>query len=192
VGDRAHADELLAPLRALRPVNDTIEVVPMPALSHLHMDPEQPMPGAGDGVMLSALPPDALAAFVEVAGAGADFPLVSVELRHLEGELGRARPENGALSSIEAQYALYAVGMAGDPELERAAKQQVEAVKAAMAPWTAKHMYMNFAETTRDASSFWNEQAYRRLQHIKAAVDPDGRIRSNHPVTTQSMVAAAA
>jgi hypothetical protein len=117
---------------------------------------------------------------------------VSAELRHLEGELDRGRPENGARASIDAQYALYAVGIAAEPALEQAGKQQVDAVKAAMAPWTAKHMYMNFAETTRDVSSFWNEQAYRRLRHIKAAVDPDDRIRSNHPVAIPPAVAAAA
>ena len=45
VGDRARADELLAPLRALGPVNDTIRIVSMPELSHVHMDPERPGPG---------------------------------------------------------------------------------------------------------------------------------------------------
>jgi UDP-N-acetylenolpyruvoylglucosamine reductase len=190
VGDPAQAGELLSPLRKLGPVSDTIDVVPIPALSHLHMDPEQPMAGAGDGVMLSALPPDALAAFVEVAGAG--FPLVSVELRHLEGELGRDRPENGALSSIGAQYALYAVGVAADPQLELAAQRQVEAIKTAMVPWTAEHMYMNFAETSRDPASFWTEQAYHRLRRIKAAVDPDDLIRSNHPLAATPATAAAA
>jgi hypothetical protein len=49
VGDPAQADELLAPLRALGPVNDTTATVPMPALSHLHMDPEQPVPGLATG-----------------------------------------------------------------------------------------------------------------------------------------------
>jgi FAD binding domain len=46
LGDPAEADELLAPLRALGPVNDTIATVPVPVLSHLHMDPEEPVPGA--------------------------------------------------------------------------------------------------------------------------------------------------
>ena len=44
-GDRARADELLAPLRALGPVNDTIRIVSVPELSHVHMDPERPGPG---------------------------------------------------------------------------------------------------------------------------------------------------
>jgi hypothetical protein len=182
LGDPAQADELLAPLRALGPINDTIATVPIPALSHTHMDPEQPVPGAGDGLMLAELPPDALDALVEVAGADARFPLLSVELRHLGGEFRCARPEHGALASIEAQYAMYAVGMVPEPELEPPVLTQVQSVKQALAPWSARHMYLNFAETQRDPSTLWTEQAYHRLRRIKAAVDPDSVIRSNHPI----------
>ena len=182
VGDPAHADELIAPLRALGPINDTIAKVPMPALSHLHMDPEQPVPGVGDGLMLADLPPEATDAFIESAGAGAQFPLLSVELRHLGGELTLARPEHGALASIGGQYAMYAVGMTPIPELEAPVGAQVEAVEAALSPWAAAHMYLNFAETPRESATFWTEQAYHRLRRIKATVDPDGMIRSNHPI----------
>ena len=182
VGDPAQADELLAPLRALGPVNDTIQTVPMPALSHLHMDPEHPVPAAGDGLMLAELPAEALDAFVDVAGEGAQFPLLTVELRHLGGELGRPHPANGALSSIDAQYSMYAAGMVPVPELEGPVRAQVTAVKAALAPWAASRMYLNFAETQGDPARFWSEQAYQRLRRIKATVDPDNLIRSNHPV----------
>jgi FAD/FMN-containing dehydrogenase len=183
VGDPGQADELLAPLRALRPVNDTIATIPMPALSHLHMDPEQPAPGIGDGLMAGHLPAAAVDAFVEVAGARARFPLLSVELRHLGGEFGRARPENGALSSIEAQYAMFAVGMTPVPELNAPVRAQVGAVKDALTPWAARQMYLNFAENPQwSPSTFWTEQAYRRLRRIKAAVDPGNVIRANHPI----------
>ncbi|HWX96204.1 MAG TPA: FAD-binding oxidoreductase [Solirubrobacteraceae bacterium] len=182
VGDSAQADGLLAPLRALGPIDDTIASVPMPALSHLHMDPEQPVPVLADGLMLNQLPAEALDAFVAVAGGGAESPLLSVELRHLGGELGRAQPQNGALSSIQAQYALLAVGLVPAPELESRARAQVAAVKEALAPWASRHMYLNFAETRRDPRSFWTEQAYRRLRRIKARVDPGNIIRANHPI----------
>ena len=70
VGDAAQADELLAPLRALGPVNDTVQTVPMPALSHIHMDPEQPVPGFSDGMLLGELPTTAAVdAIVAAAGA---------------------------------------------------------------------------------------------------------------------------
>ena len=186
LGDPAHADGLLAPLRALGPSNDTITTVQMPALTHLHMDPEQPVPAAGDGLMVDHLSAGALDTFVEVAGAHAQFPLVSIELRHLGGELRRSRPEHGALDSIDADYAMGAVGIVPAPELEAPARAQVQAVQAALSPWAARHTNLNFAETQQDAATFWTEQAYHRLRRIKAAVDPDDLIRSNHPICAQT------
>ena len=56
LGASAEADRLLAPLRAIGPVMDTVKTVPASALSHLHMDPEHPVPGAGDGLLLGSLP----------------------------------------------------------------------------------------------------------------------------------------
>jgi hypothetical protein len=182
VGEPAQAEELLAPLRALGPISDTIGTVPMPVLSRLHMDPEHPVSGFGDGLMIADLPEQALDAFVDVAGQTAEFPLLTVEVRHLGGALGRPHPAHGALSSIEAQYSLFAAGMVPAPELEAPVRAQVEAVKAALAPWAASRMYLNFADTQRDPASFWTEHAYSRLRRIKAAVDPNDLIRSNHPI----------
>ena len=181
-GEPAHADELLAPLRALGPVNDTITTVPVPALSHLHMDPEQPVPGTGDGMMIDQLPAAAIDAFVQAAGPGAAFPLLSVEMRHLGGEFARPRPGNGALACLDAHYMLFAVSMTPVPELVAPVTAQVEMVKNALAPWGARQMYLNFAETQQPAAPFWTEQAHQRLRRIKANVDPDDMIRSNHPI----------
>jgi hypothetical protein len=49
----------------------------MPALSHMHMDPEQPVPGVRDGLMLATLPSEALNALIDVAGAGAQVRWVT-------------------------------------------------------------------------------------------------------------------
>ena len=54
LGTPAEADTLLAPLRALRPVTDTIQTIPAKALSHLHMDPEQPSASVSDALTLSS------------------------------------------------------------------------------------------------------------------------------------------
>ena len=60
--------------------------------SHLHMDPEHPVPGAGDGdAARRAAAREAIDALVAVAGPGSGSPLLSVELRHLGGALGRPR-----------------------------------------------------------------------------------------------------
>jgi len=182
LGDQALADELLAPLRALRPVNDTIATITVPELLHVHVDPEQPAASLADGLMLSRLPDQAIAALVSTAGTNATFPLASVEVRHLGGELGRDRPDNGALASLQASYLLLAAGITPTPDLEAPARAQIGAVEDALAPWIAPHMYLNFSETSRPRATLWTEPAYQRLRQIKARVDPDDVIRSNHPV----------
>jgi FAD/FMN-containing dehydrogenase len=182
IGPRAEADELLAPLRALEPAMDTIETMPVGALVHVHMDPDHPVPNAGDGLLLAELPSEAVDELVRVAGAASGSPLLSVEVRHLGGELGRVRAECGALDSIEADYALFAVGIAPTPEAKAAIDAHLAVVRQAMSPWQARHMYMNFAESNREPSSFWSTANYERLRQIKARVDPADMIRSSHPV----------
>jgi FAD/FMN-containing dehydrogenase len=182
VGDPATADELLVALRALGPVNDTIQTIPAAALLELHLDPQNPVPAVGDGLTLAELPPAAIDAFVDAAGAEAAFPLLSVEVRHLEGELGRDRTANGALSSIEAKYLMYAVGMAPTPDAQPAVGAQVTTVKRAMAPWAGRHMFLNFAETRTPMDTLWTASALERLRAVKATVDPDILLRANHAI----------
>jgi hypothetical protein len=43
-------------------------------------------------------------------------------------------------------------------------------------------MYLNFTETQRPVELLWTEEAYWRLRHVKAQVDPNDMIRANHPV----------
>jgi len=181
-GDPAQADALLAPLRALGPVNDTITTVPMPALSHLHMDPEQPVPGAADGMLVGSLPTEAVDAFINAAGPGAALPLLTAEIRHLGGELARPRPGNGALACLDAGYVLHAASPVPVPELAGPVTAQIQTIKGALAPWAAWQMYLNFAETQHPEAPFWTNHAYQRLRQIKANVDPGDMIRSNHPI----------
>lgn len=91
-GDPRVADDVLAPLRALGPAIDTMAVVPVSELSAVHMDPDQPAPVYGDGMTLADVTPDTVQALVAAAGPHSGFPLLSVELRHLEGALGRGSP----------------------------------------------------------------------------------------------------
>ena len=181
LGERETA-ELLQPLRELGPAMDTFATIPVEKLKHLHMDPEHPVPGAGDGMLLGDFPEAAIDELVAAAGAGSRSPLLSVEVRHLGGALARIHPGHGALATIEAGFALFAVGIAMTPEMGAAVRAHVEVVRAAMAPWDAGRDYLNFTERRERGERLFGSSTYKRLQTVKAAVDPGDVFRSNHPV----------
>ena len=85
-----------------------------------------------------------------------------------------------------AKYAMFAIGVTPTPELQSAVHSQVTAVKRTLEPYAAAQMFLNFADEARPAGTFWPDHAYRRLQRIKATVDPHDVIRSNHPIAPAS------
>jgi hypothetical protein len=180
--DEAATSELLRPLRELRPAMDTFATIPIARLSSLHMDPEHPVPGAADGMLLRDFPEEAIDAIVAAAGAGSGSPLLSVEVRHLGGALGRRQPGHGALATVEAGFAMFAVGVAMTPKLGAAVRAQIEIVQAAIASWDAGRDYLNFTERRERGERLFGGTTYRRLQTVKGKVDPADVFRSNHPV----------
>jgi hypothetical protein len=128
------------------------------------------------------LPTGAIDTFVRTAGPEADTPPVWAELLPIGGELKRTRPASGALAAIDAEYQLSAGGPAPSPQAVPAAGRSVAAVLTAMRPWAARRCTSTSADTSRDPASFWTPKACDRLRRIKAAVDPDDLIHSNHPV----------
>ena len=179
VGDEAEGEKLIAPFRALEPTLDTVATVPMPALGHLHMDPETPVPGAGEGMLLSDFTAEAVDAVVE---SSVGSSLISVEVRHLGGAIGRPSPQHGAVSHFDADFLLFGVGITPGPEAHAAVLADVERLIGAMAPWDSGSMYLNFSEVDLNQGSRWTEQAFHRLRRIKARYDAGDVIRSNHPV----------
>ena len=178
-GSEREGREIVAPLRGLAPLMDTIELIPVQALSQLHMDPDHPVPGSGDGMALEDLDSEAIDSIVATTVGS---PLLSVEIRQLGGAIGRSRAEHGALAALEAPFLLYAVGITPTPDAGRAVESTVDSLRAALAHLEAPHTYLNFAESKREAKTLWSETSYHRLRRIKAAVDPENLIRSNHEV----------
>jgi UDP-N-acetylenolpyruvoylglucosamine reductase len=179
LGDEAEGAALLAPLRALGPVMDTVATIPLTELSRLHMDPEGPAPGAGDGGMLTDVDAGLVDAVVDLTVGS---PLLSVEIRHLGGAVARPRPGHGAVSHFDAPFVVFAVGIAPTPEAKEAVEDAAAALLDALAPWQAEHTYLNFAETRRGSGSLFTAESLERLRRIKGEVDPDDVIRSNHPL----------
>jgi hypothetical protein len=150
-------------------------------LATLHMDPPEPVPGAGDGMLLGDFSGAAIDAVVGAEGPGTDSPLLSLEVRHLGGAAGRADPEHGVLAAIDAPYSLFAVGMAADPEMKRAVLQRLDDLHAALEPWDAGR-FLNFTERPGNTGRMFSDEAYRRLRDIKSKYDPDNLIQANHEI----------
>ncbi len=182
LGDEASGHELLRPLRDLEPEIDTFATVPARGLTELHQDPPGPVPGAGDGWLLETLDAAGAAAIVEAAAMDGTAPLVSLEIRHLEGALGRRDPNGGVLSHFEAAYAVYGVGALMGPVTREAVLARLAEVRAASAPWAARTTYFNFAESDVDPSDLYPGRSFDRLAEIRAAVDPDGLFRARHTI----------
>ncbi|MFB9308548.1 FAD/FMN-containing dehydrogenase [Agromyces hippuratus] len=188
--DPAKVDELLAPLRALVPEVDTVHPQASAELLQLHMDPPQPVPGFGDGMLLAELTPAAIRAFVDAVGPDASSALLSAEVRHLGGMMdpGVARaaasvqgtPQPGVTAGFDAGFLLFGVGIAM-PDNGEALAASLGRLLSAVEPWSAGSDYLNFAEHARPAERFFGDDL-ERLRAVKQAVDPTGVMRSNHPI----------
>jgi FAD/FMN-containing dehydrogenase len=182
VGDEASAHAIMAPLRALEPEIDTFAMIPPAGLSHIHMDPEHPVPGLSSTAMLDALPVEAADTFVDLGRPGR--ALMMVELRHVGGAL--SRPGTGALRRLDGQYVMFALGVPMDPAMVPAIEAHLALAAAAMTPYGHGRGYANFSETPKDPAAFFGADAYARLRRIKAEVDPGDVFQGNHPIAPAS------
>jgi FAD/FMN-containing dehydrogenase len=180
IGDEADGADLIAPLRELGPELDTLATIPASALQTLHMHPEEPVPGKGAGMMLDSFTPEAIMRITEIARP--ESPLLSVEVRHVGGELGRTAPGSGVLGSLDAEYMLFAVGIPMSPEMEAGIERDVARLQRGLARWDSGRMYLNFAEEPRSGRSLFGEDGYARLRRVKTEVDPDNLFHANHQV----------
>jgi FAD/FMN-containing dehydrogenase len=179
LADEAAGSEIVRKLRELGPELDTFASIPPTSLTTLHMDPEHPVPGAGDGGMLSDLTVEAIDVVVEKFVGS---PLLTFEFRHLGGALAVAAPEHGALVSLEGRFLYFVAGIAPTPAARVAVDRQVELVKAALGRWDAGRTLPSFMEKPTDSHGFYTDDTYRRLRAIKGRVDPHDLFRANHPI----------
>ncbi len=174
------AAELLAPLRALAPEIDTFARIPTPALTRIHMDPEGPTPGVSGHLLLDGFDGGTADALVTSAGAESGTTLLSAEIRHLGGALGRPDPEGGALNRLAGDYAGFFVAVAATPELGAQGQADADRAVAALKPWSRGRRFLNFAEETVDPESAFDPDTLARLRAVRAEVDPAGTFLANH------------
>jgi FAD binding domain len=185
IGTREEGEAAIAPLRHNigSTIMDTYDWMPVAGLSRIHMDPESPVPGMGEGGLVGELTDEAIDAFVGVAGPESGSPLLLSELRQLGGAFGRPATGSGALSHIGAGYVMYSVGMVMSPEMGEAAATHLAKTGEAMKPWSAEGAYFNFTEAPCDVDAILPPDVCDRLKQVKRDWDPEGRVVANHAVS---------
>jgi hypothetical protein len=181
IGSEEEGEALIAPLREIgEPIMDGFTQMPTAGLSHIHMDPENPVPGIGDGLTLRELSDEAIDAWVGVAGIDSGSPLLLSEIRHVGGALGRPDESGGALDRLDAEWAMYSVGMPMTPELGEAIPAHIDRIEETMAPWGTDGAYFNFSDRPKHVDHILPADVCARLRDVKAKWDPNNRIVANH------------
>ena len=184
IGSREEGERHVAPLRDLgEPIMDTFDQIPPAGLSRINMDPEPPTPALGHHLLLRALTDEAIDALVGVVGPEAGSPLLLTELGQLGGALGRPAEDGGAVSKLDAEFVMLAIGVPMTPELGEALPGALDRLHDAMEPWSAEGGYFNFAERPCDVDALLPPETCERLGEVKRRWDPDGLIRANHAVS---------
>lgn len=111
--------------------------------------------------------------------AGAPPALIFTEVRHGGGALARAGGGAGHAGLRHVPFVTHAVGLV-DPAAPEVLDDHLDAMRTALAPFRTRHAYLNFLDgedrrrRTREA---FPDDEWVRLQAVKAAVDPDDRLR---------------
>jgi FAD binding domain len=174
------ADAIIAPLRNLGPTMDTFAIMPTGALDQIHMDPPEPVPGTGDGYTLLDLDDKTIDALLAVVGPGVSHPLLSVELRHLEGAISQPDPHAGAVDSLPGRFLGYSVGITPVPQAVPPVIAAVTAVRTALEPWAGTRNYANFRDSSDAPERFWDASVLERLRAARDRYNANRTIRGNH------------
>jgi FAD/FMN-containing dehydrogenase len=180
LGDDATAQELLAPLRALRPELDTFTRVASQSLLHLHLEPEGPAPGYARSALLGSLPDEAIDALLAVAGPGSGSTLAVAELRQLGGAVSRPDPRGGALDRLEGQFLLLGIGFEPDADQHSRIVEDAARLLGTLTPWATGGLYLPMLDDEAQARSGFAPDAYTRLVEIRRTLDPDGLFVPQH------------
>jgi hypothetical protein len=183
-GDPEMGERLVAPLRDLEPVRNTVAEMPYARIGEIHDDPLEPLPVREWGTLLHGLDEEALsrilAAFDPATGTAPGL----VEIRLLGGALAREPALPSAIGHRTAAFTLLAATLAlpGQPPFA----DMRNAVAGAVERWDMHAAFPNLLgsgtsepETVRRA---YDPMDYEILASIKAGRDPQNRFRLNHNI----------
>jgi hypothetical protein len=144
------------------------------------MDPEDPVPVLGDGMLLSNLDDWAIESFVRVAGLGSGSPLLSAELRQLGGALASPPRGAGARGHLEGRFLAFGVGVLGMPVPAPDLNAHLDRYLDALKPWATGTRFTSFNTRSSSLETCVPDATLARLVRIKETADPDGLLVASH------------
>ncbi|MGN9837322.1 FAD-binding oxidoreductase [Nonomuraea sp. H19] len=183
LGDTAEVRDLLSPLDRLpRPLADSRRTMTVAEVGTITAEPTDPGAGSSRGELLTGLD-DATA---KTLLADPIAPLLSVQIRHLDGAF--ARPSDSPHGPLTEPYALYLFGVPTDPATAAAiATKQRTLTDALPVSGRKPFTFLSPGDTAADA---FTPAALNRLREIKRHYDPHNTVRSNFPIPTDQPAAA--
>lgn len=184
-GSAEEGAALVAPLRAVTPLLDSVQEMPYTDVGTIHNDPPDPAPFVERSGLLRVLEPATIKVLLDLAGPDTDPPLVLVELRQLGGAIARQPARPSAVGFRDAAFSLF-MGTLGLPELVEPAHEFHTRLYDALAPWRVGGPYVSFlsgVDADPDVVATAYEPAdYARLRALKGTVDPTNLFRVNHNI----------
>jgi hypothetical protein len=181
--DHAEAERLLSPMKTAGAILlGYVGPMRTDEMDGIHMDPVDPMPAWEKGMLLAELPEEAVDALLAAAGPQVDVPLIMVEIRLMGGALAREATVPNAVAGRAGAFSMLVLGP-GIPELVEVVPAVGKGVLAALTPWCAPGVPINFlGDVTGPAEvlNAWPTHAQRRLVAVKHAVDPAGVFSFGH------------
>lgn len=179
VGEAGHAEELLAPMRAVAaPLIDAVGALPFAAIGSIHSDPVDPMGVVDGGVLLRAFTRETAEALLAAAGPATEVPLAAVEVRRLGGALARTPEIDNAVGGRDAAYGVHIVGAPIPELLDTVIPAVIARVFGAIAEWATGTTQVNFIGGANGAAALetsWTPEIRARLDEVRRKHDPQER-----------------
>jgi hypothetical protein len=193
-GPAARADEVLAPVRALKPLLFGVQPMPFPMLQSAFdglYPPGHQWYWKADFVRDI---PDAAVAEHAQWGAQLPTPLSAVHMYPIDGAAQRVAPRATAFSYRDANWNMVIVGVDPDPASKPRIVDWTRKYYDAIHRFSAGGAYVNFLQGDEggDRVRASYRESFPRLVEVKRRYDPDNRFRINQNIDPNASVETAA
>jgi len=188
-------EELLKPWREFgEPQVDMFKVMPYREMDMISMNPVDPIGAYTHVELLGELSPESIDKLVELAGAEAESPLVTLELRQLGGALARPPADLSPVGRRDSRYVMYGLGFSPNPEatpeVAQRLREHLAYVAEEMRPYETGATFVNFLvvgdwDLERTRASYSPED-WERLVELKDRYDPHNLFRFNRNIPPSS------